>query len=225
MTNFAFKPAKVVKKMFQTKAFYAVVFAHTASNFGTYLFLTQLPTYMKEVLKFDIKSNGGLSALPYIAFWLLTIVSSIIGDHLIKSQVLSKTAVRKLFNSIGNWLSTKNFSLIISKIVWILGLLVPMSAVLALAFVTCKTPYLGVAFVILGLAFTGPAYGAGFMVNYNDISGSFAGLSLGLSNTFGTMPGFIAPSLVGFITTHVRIQFYYEIHYLYFFFVIQIRSL
>lgn len=99
-----------------------------------------------------------------------------------------------------------------------------MSAVLALAFVTCKTPYLGVAFVILGLAFTGPAYGAGFMVNYNDISGSFAGLSLGLSNTFGTMPGFIAPSLVGFITTHVRIQFYYEIHYL-FFFVIQIRSL
>ena len=102
MTNSVLKPVKVVKKMFQTKAFYAVVFAHTASNFGTYLFLTQLPTYMKEVLKFDIKSNGGLSALPYIAFWLLTIVSSIIGDHLIKSQVLSKTAVRKLFNSIGN---------------------------------------------------------------------------------------------------------------------------
>lgn len=93
---------KVVKKMLQTKAFWGVMLAHTTSNFGTYLFLTQLPTYMKEVLKFDIKSNGGLSALPYIAFWLLTIVSSVIGDHLIQNKTFSKTVVRKIFNSIGN---------------------------------------------------------------------------------------------------------------------------
>ena len=95
---------KVVKKMLKTKAFYGVVMAHTTSNFGTYLFLTQLPTYMKEVLKFDIQSNGGLSALPYIIFWLITIVSSIAGDHLIKNKTLSKTAVRKIFNSIGNFI-------------------------------------------------------------------------------------------------------------------------
>ncbi len=93
---------KVVKKMLKTKAFYGVLIAHTTSNFGTYLFLTQLPTYMKEVLRFDIKSNGGLSALPYIAFWLVTIVSSVVGDHLIKKNILSKTAVRKIFNSIGS---------------------------------------------------------------------------------------------------------------------------
>lgn len=92
---------KVVKKMLRSKAFLGVTLAHAASNFGTYLFLTQLPTYMKEVLKFDIKSNGGLSALPYIAFWLVTILSSIVGDHLIKNKTLTKTAVRKIFNSIG----------------------------------------------------------------------------------------------------------------------------
>lgn len=39
-----------------SKVFWGLVFAHSASNFGTYLFLTQLPTYMREILKFDIKS-------------------------------------------------------------------------------------------------------------------------------------------------------------------------
>lgn len=34
----------------------ALFFGHSCSNWGTYLFLTSLPSYMKEVLKFDIKS-------------------------------------------------------------------------------------------------------------------------------------------------------------------------
>ena len=45
--------------------------------------------------------NGGLSALPYICFWLTIILSSIIGDKLIESKTLSKTFVRKLFNTLG----------------------------------------------------------------------------------------------------------------------------
>lgn len=46
-----------------------------------------------------------------------------------------------------------------------------MLAVLGLAFVTCEIKYVGVALLTVGLAFTGCAYGAGFLVNYNDISG------------------------------------------------------
>ena len=102
-------------------------------------------------------------------FWFLTILSSIIGDKLIQSGKLSKTAVRKIFNT--------------------LGLVLPLCAVIGLAFVTCADPYVGVALLTLGLATTGCGYGAGFMVNYNDIAGSYAGLSFGLSNTFGTVPG------------------------------------
>jgi ACS family sodium-dependent inorganic phosphate cotransporter-like MFS transporter 5 len=179
--------------------------------FGTYLLLTQLPTYMKEVLKFDIKSvklnsfflcllvqypklkffffnkNGGLSSLPYIVFWLVTIVSSAVGDKLIQSKKLSKTAVRKIFNT--------------------LGLLIPAVSMVGLAFVTCSNPYMGVALLTVGLGATGCAYGAGFIVNYNDIAGSYAGFSFGVANTFGTIPGFVAPYMVGIITKNVK-QFY-----------------
>lgn len=171
---------KVARLVFSSKSFYGVMIAHTTSNFGTYLFLTQLPTYMKEILKFDIKSNGTLSALPYIAFWLVTVVSSILGDTLIQSCKLSKTTVRKIFNT--------------------LGFIIPMGAVIGLAFVTCEMPYLGVGILVIGLSSTGFSYGCGFMVNYNDIAGSYAGLMFGIANTFGTCPGFIAPYLVGLLT-------------------------
>ena len=39
-----------------SKACIALFIGHVCSNWGTYLFLTNIPTYMKEVLKFDIKS-------------------------------------------------------------------------------------------------------------------------------------------------------------------------
>ena len=41
---------------FKSKAVWAIIVGHTASNWGTYTLLTNIPTYMKEVLKFDIKS-------------------------------------------------------------------------------------------------------------------------------------------------------------------------
>jgi MFS transporter, ACS family, solute carrier family 17 (sodium-dependent inorganic phosphate cotransporter), member 5 len=118
----------------KSKSFWGLVIAHFSSNFGTYLFLTQLPTYMREILKFDIKSNGALSALPYIVFWFAIILSSIIGDKLIESKKLTKTVVRKIFNS--------------------LGLILPMSAVIGLCFVDCSIPYAGVALLTYGLATT-----------------------------------------------------------------------
>lgn len=159
---------------------WAIFIGHSCSNWGTYLFLTSLPLYMKEVLKFDIKSNGALSALPYLVFWAFILLAGNIGDYFLMKLKWSKTKVRKIFNS--------------------LAFFVPMLAVLGLAFVTCEIKYVGVALLTVGLAFTGCAYGAGFLVNYNDISGSYSGVVFGIGNTFATIPGIIAPSLVGLLT-------------------------
>jgi ACS family sodium-dependent inorganic phosphate cotransporter-like MFS transporter 5 len=41
------------------------------------------------------------------------------------------------------------------------------------------------------------------MVNYNDIAGQYAGLVFGMANTFGTVPGFVAPAIVGALTKNV----------------------
>ena len=142
--------------IFTSKAFYAIVITHTCSNFGTYLFLTQLPSYMAEVLSFDIKSNGLLSAIPYLLFWLFTILSGIFSDKIIQTNKISRTTVRKIFNTV--------------------GFLVPMLSVIGLIFVTCENPYIGVLLITVGLAFTGLSYGSGFLVNFQDIGGKFTGI-------------------------------------------------
>ena len=89
------------KAIITSKAALAIFIGHSCSNWGTYLFLTSLPSYMKQVLKFDIKSNGALSAVPYLCFWLFIILSGIIGDKLIQRFKVQKTTVRKIFNSLG----------------------------------------------------------------------------------------------------------------------------
>ena len=50
-------------------------------------------------------------------------------------------------------------------------------------------------------------YGAGFLVNYNDIGGAYSGIVFGISNTIGTVSGIIAPYLVGVLTRNVTIIF------------------
>lgn len=45
--------------------------------------------------------------------------------------------------------------------------------------------------------------GAGFLVNINEIGGDYAGILCGISNTIATLPGILAPLIVGIITSNV----------------------
>jgi MFS family permease len=44
------------RQIFMSKVCWATFVAHFSNNWGNYLYLTQLPSFMKDVLKFDIKS-------------------------------------------------------------------------------------------------------------------------------------------------------------------------
>ena len=61
---------------------------------------------MKPIARFlvtllNIIQNGLLSALPYIAQWVVSFTVSIIADGLIKKKILSVTATRKIFTTMG----------------------------------------------------------------------------------------------------------------------------
>ncbi|XP_069958670.1 sialin-like isoform X2 [Cherax quadricarinatus] len=76
---------------------WATHIAHIGSMFGFNLLLTQLPTYMSSVLGFSIKTNGLLSALPFMTQFLGSIVCGVIGDWLLTRHYLSLNTSRKLF--------------------------------------------------------------------------------------------------------------------------------
>lgn len=48
------------KEIFTSKPFWALLTSHCAQNWGFWTLLTQIPSYMKDVLNFDIKSVCGL---------------------------------------------------------------------------------------------------------------------------------------------------------------------
>ncbi|GFS07054.1 vesicular glutamate transporter 1 [Elysia marginata] len=79
-----------------------MIVTHTCANWGTYTFLTNIPSYMKEVLYFDLKKNGLLSALPYIGFGAAISISGALLDFVVSKGLLKKTPARKWGNTLGN---------------------------------------------------------------------------------------------------------------------------
>lgn len=78
----------------------AITASHVTWVFGFYILLTELPNYMKNVLEFDLKSKAFLSGLPYLAMWIVSILSSILVDFFIGRKIFSTSVARKIANTI-----------------------------------------------------------------------------------------------------------------------------
>lgn len=148
-------------KIFKTKAVYSIMATHFAHNWGNYLFLTQTPSYLNDVFKFNIKSvrillslwvntskignifnlisrllslkNGLISSIPYIASSIAISMSGLIADVIIGKKWLTRTWARRVFNGV--------------------GLFLPAGCVIALSFIECTNVVAGVVLLTLGVAF------------------------------------------------------------------------
>eukprot|EP00918_Siedleckia_nematoides_P093921 GHVU01206233.1.p1 GENE.GHVU01206233.1~~GHVU01206233.1.p1 ORF type:complete len:538 (+),score=42.06 GHVU01206233.1:259-1872(+) len=158
---------------------WGIIIANFTTDWGLYTYLTNIPTYLSEVLKFEIQQNGFFSALPFIGLWANMNISPIIADKLRSSGVLSTTAVRKIFQCIGAFGSA----------VFLIGL----------AFVDCSQAIAAVGLLTLGVTLSGCTYSA-FLVNHMDIAPKFAGTLFGLANCLAACSGFIAPYVVAIMT-------------------------
>ncbi|XP_042238110.1 sialin-like isoform X2 [Homarus americanus] len=159
--------------------FWAVFVAHIAQNWGFYTLLTELPTYMKNILHFDLAHSGFISALPYLVMWLFSIAAGQVADHLRARGILSTTATRKIFNSIG-----------------IYG---PMICLVLVGYAGCHKDA-AIALLCGAVGLNGATL-SGYINSHLDIAPNFAGTLMGITNTAATIPGFLAPQLVGYLIT------------------------
>ncbi|XP_035038497.1 sialin isoform X2 [Hippoglossus stenolepis] len=159
---------------------WAIIVTQMCANWSYYTLLTSLPTYMNNILHFDLRSNALLSALPYLGAWLLSTLSGFMADGLIEKRLLSVTTVRKLFT--------------------VIGLLFPAAFLVAVAYAGCSH-VLTVTFLTLSMT-TGGVSASGVFINQIDIAPRYAGFLLGITNTFGTIPGVMAPIATGYFTKH-----------------------
>lgn len=171
------------KAIFTSAPMFALTISHCAHNWGFWTLLTEMPTFMKNVLDLDIKSNALLSSLPYLVMWILSMVFSPISDFLINRQYLSRVTGRKLFNTIGLW--------------------IPMGALLGLAFVPKGHVDLAVALLTMAVGINAATY-LGFQVNHIDLAPNHAGTMMGITNCAANIMSIIAPLLVGLVLTDYK---------------------
>lgn len=130
----------------------------SAHNWGFWTLLTEIPSYMKSVLHFNIKQNALLSALPYFVMMMLSFILSPFADWLTNRRILKVEFSRKLFNTIGLW--------------------VPGCLLVALAYITSEeqSAY-AVALVTAAVGLNAATY-LGFQINHIDLSPNHSGMKM-----------------------------------------------
>ncbi|XP_026478028.1 putative inorganic phosphate cotransporter [Ctenocephalides felis] len=157
---------------------WALICAQIGHDWGFFTMVTDLPKYMNDILKFNISENGLYSALPYVVMWIVSILSAIWCDHMLKKKMLSVTNARKLFTTIAS-----------------VG---PACFIIGASFAGCDKT-LVVALFTIGMGFMGTFY-AGMKINALDLSPNYAGTLMAIVNGIGALSGIITPYLIEELT-------------------------
>ncbi|XP_015178137.1 PREDICTED: putative inorganic phosphate cotransporter isoform X1 [Polistes dominula] len=165
-------------QLLRSTPFWAILIAHFCSNFGWYMLLIELPTYMSQILKFNMSSNAGLSAMPFLCMWIFTMTLSKVLAIMQDKNLITVTFSRK----IGTLFSS----------------FVPMICLIGVSYVGCNRA-LAVILMTIGVTCIGGMY-CGFLSNHIDIAPNFAGTLVAITNCIATIPGFIVPIFVGKLT-------------------------
>eukprot|EP00794_Sanderia_malayensis_P012121 gene12121-13372_t len=167
------------RSIFTSMPFWAIFVANVCNNWTFYTFLTSLPLYFKEVLNFPIQQNGFLSGVPFLVAWIVQVIAGQVADYLRFRRILSTTAVRKILGSI--------------------GFFIPAGLLIVTSYMGCSQIPAAVSLLALSVGLLA-CNNAAYSINHLDVAPNYAGVLQGITNSAGTVPGFIAPLVVGVLT-------------------------
>ncbi|KAB7496218.1 putative inorganic phosphate cotransporter [Armadillidium nasatum] len=164
--------------MITSKYFWSISASHFGIAWSSLTLLTQLPTYLDTILHIKMENNGLLSALPFLASWVFTIVFSFFLNTLVTKNVIALVTMRRIAMVFGGYF--------------------PSIIIISLCFIDCNKNLALAIFIIIGICLGCPF--SGVMNSHADIAPRFSGTFMGLTNTIASCPGFISPLLASYIT-------------------------
>ncbi|XP_063913962.1 sialin-like [Zophobas morio] len=172
------KPPIPWTKLLTSGPVWSVIMGNTCAGCTFFVAFNQLPTYMSQVLHFNIKTNGWFSSLPYLVRYLVSVLTSVAADKLKRTDKFSTTTIRKFFNvaffaGAGCLFTVQAF--------W------GYSGVVSVAVFTGSLGLLGLVT-------------AGFHTNPLDIAPAFAGTIFGVSQVPMSLVGYATTEVVAFFT-------------------------
>jgi len=165
------------KAIFSHPAIFAIYVNQFANNFGYYVTVSWIPTFLKKQLGFDLRAAGFLSVLPYILQGISAQGSAQIADALIKRGYVSKWYIRKVGHTIG------------------FG--VPALMLCFVSFLEASVPTI-VALLTCALAVNG-VVSVGYQMSYFDLNPTYSSLIFSIGNTISAVNASLSVYLVGFI--------------------------
>lgn len=166
--------------MLRTPGLWACASMHLGIGWSYFTLLTCLPLYMAQILNFNIRSNSALSAIPYVAGGVASVVFGLLLDLIITRQYVRKLTAYKIFNGI--------------------TAIGPAVTLVLVTLVRCDTVAILVLLALNGL-FLGAQY-TGNSINLLLLAPNFSGTMLGISNTFANGAGILSPYAVGLLTNN-----------------------
>uniref|UniRef100_A0A182QI69 Major facilitator superfamily (MFS) profile domain-containing protein n=1 Tax=Anopheles farauti TaxID=69004 RepID=A0A182QI69_9DIPT len=168
------------KRIMLSKALWMTIIAQWGGIWGLFTLMTQAPTYFNNVHGWNIEMTGLLSGIPHLCRMLFAYVFSIIGDHMLKHELMSRTGVRKMGGTL---------CCVVNGIFVFVLACSGCNSLMATIFLTLAT-------TVHGAVSTGP------LANLVDMSPRYAGILLGISGMISVVPGFISPIIVGMLGNH-----------------------
>lgn len=144
------------------------------------MLLTWLPKFLKVALHFPLESAGFWAWAPYAAMFLVCIGAGRLADLIITRKWLQVAVVRKIFQGLGACCAA--------------GALL----ILAFAVHNDEQKWLAVGCLIASTGLSGFSL-SGYSVNHIDISPTYSGILMGISNCIATIPGIAGVYLTGAI--------------------------
>ncbi|XP_047122245.1 sialin-like [Schistocerca piceifrons] len=141
-----------------------------AVGWVNYTLLSELPTYMQNILHFDIDEAGFISALPYLFGWMSC----------------------SIYSFLTQWFIQKGMRKIVAFKIWdAIACIGPALCLLGVTLLGCDVTGI-VAMFVLTMVTRCAIYGGSYL-NHIDMFPHAAGTAAGIAQTFITVPGIITP--------------------------------
>ncbi|XP_026465028.1 uncharacterized transporter slc-17.2-like [Ctenocephalides felis] len=168
--------------MLKSMPIYAYNVAHFAQSWSFITLATSIPMMLKDMLGLDMKSNGFLSALPYICSYISRFTISVTFNPIKRLTRLSLTNMRKVNH--------------------VLGTAIPALSLLCLGLITREDKFWAILLISLCTTFTDVGLTGSYLMSYLELAPPFASFLTGFSNTVGSLPGCVSNTLTGYLTTN-----------------------
>ena len=164
-----------LRRLLLRKPVAGIVAGHIAFTWSSYVLLSWLPSYFREVQGLSIASSGLFSAAPWLAMFAVANISASVADRMIQRGV-SATTTRKVMQCCG----------------------LIVSAALLLAVREAHSPT-GALVLLCGATGALSCTSAGHMPAYLDVAPRGSAILFGFGNTFAQIPGIVGVAITGWL--------------------------